>query len=203
MKHLALASKSPRRSDILHKAGISFYIVKSNYNEELEDRIFSYKKIENLAKNKALGALENITQPDFILSADTVVVLDSKILTKPIDKDDAYNMLNQLSGKQHSVVTSLCLLDSETKTYIIKSTTTKVEFNQLSTKMIKDYVDKFHPLDKAGAYGIQELPTGYINTVTGDLENVIGLSSKAVKSAIEELQTILEESQEKYVCPLD
>ena len=94
-------------------------------------------------------------------------------------------------------------MDSETQIYIVKSTTTKVEFNRLSAKMIHYYVDKFLPMDKAGAYGIQELPEGYINTVTGDLENVIGLSSKAVKSAIQELQTILEESREKCACPQD
>ena len=203
MKQIALASKSPRRSDILHKAGIEFHLVKSDYNEELDNKIFSYKKIETLAKNKAFGALANLTSPAYVLSADTVVVSGNKILTKPIDKEDAYKTLQLLSGKEHSVVTSLCLVDSETQIYIVKSTTTKVEFNRLSAKMINYYVDKFLPMDKAGAYGIQELPEGYINTVTGDLENVIGLSSKAVKSAIQELQTILEESREKCACPQD
>lgn len=203
MRQIALASKSPRRNDILKKAGFKFNIIKSDYNEELDNKFFSYQKIESLAKNKAFGALSNLTTPTFILSADTVVVLDNEILTKPIDKNDAYNTLSLLSNKKHIVVTSLCLLDSETLKYVIKSTTTKVEFNKLSDEMIHFYVDTFLPLDKAGAYGIQELPNGYIKNVVGDIENVIGLSSNAVKSAIQELQTILEESREKCVCPQD
>ena len=107
MKQIALASKSPRRSDILHKAGIEFHLVKSDYNEELDNKIFSYKKIETLAKNKAFGALANLTSPAYVLSADTVVVSGNKILTKPIDEEDAYKTLQLLSGKEHSVVTSL------------------------------------------------------------------------------------------------
>ena len=90
MKQIALASKSPRRSDILKKAGFEFNIVKSDYNEELDNKFFSYEKIENLAKNKAFGALSNLTAPAFILSADTVVVLNNNILTKPIDKNQIY-----------------------------------------------------------------------------------------------------------------
>lgn len=203
MKHIVLASKSPRRNDILKKAGFKFTVVNSDYHEELDNNFFSYKKIETLAKNKAYGAIKNITVPSLIIGADTVVVLNDNILTKPSDKSDAFNMLQSLSNKEHIVVTALCILDSETQKYVLNSTTTKVEFNPLSQNMIKDYITKFNPLDKAGAYGIQELPNGFVKTVKGDMENVIGLSSKAVKSAIQELQTILEVSREKYVYPQD
>lgn len=201
MKQLALASKSPRRSEILQNAGITFIIVKSDYEEELCDKIFSYKKIETLAKNKAFGALNNVDKPSFILGADTVVVLQGKILTKPENREDAYNILRMLSGKEHSVVTSHCLLDTETQNYILKSTTTKVEFNTLSDSMINKYIETCNPMDKAGAYGIQELPEDYVNSVTGDMENVIGLSSSAVIESIKELGLILAESQGKCVYP--
>lgn len=191
MKNLVLASKSPRRREILKKAGFIFDIVKSDYEEELDNKEFSYNKIENLAKNKAFGALNNIKEPSFIISADTVVILDNKILTKPVDRDDAFKTLQSLSNKIHQVVTSICILDSETQKYVINSTTTKVEFNLLTDEMIEFYIDTYKPFDKAGAYGIQELPKGYVNKIIGNLENVIGLSSDAVKESILQLENLL------------
>ena len=190
MKPLALASKSPRRKEILTNIGLKFDIVNSNYEEEFEDMNFSYEKIETLAKNKALGSLSNIKKPCYIISADTVVVIKNKILLKPIDKNDAFNMLKSLSNKEHKVVTSICILNSMTKNFVLNSTTTKVEFNLLSDEMIDFYIDNYKPFDKAGAYGIQELPDGYVKSITGDKENVIGLSSKSVRLAISELDKI-------------
>lgn len=187
MKKLFLASKSPRRNEILKNAGFQFEIVTSNYEEELDSKVFSYEKIETLAKNKALGAINNVSGPAIIIGADTVVVYDNKILTKPKDYNDAFNTLKLLSNKTHLVVTSVCILDSETKTFAINSTTTKVEFDILSDKMIHDYITEYKPFDKAGAYGIQEMPTGYIKSVDGDLENVIGISSEAVKKTLKNI----------------
>lgn len=203
MKNLVLASKSPRRSEILKKAGFKFDIVTSDYEEELDNKQFSYDKIENLAKNKAFGALNNINKPSYIISADTVVVLDNKILTKPIGRNDAFKTLQSLSNREHKVVTSICILDSETQKYVINSITTKVEFNLLTDKMIEFYIDNYKPFDKAGAYGIQELPQGYVNQIIGNLENVIGLSSDAVKDLIIQLEHLLMVFQEKYVYPQD
>ncbi len=203
MKNLVLASKSPRRSEILKKAGFKFDIVTSDYEEELDNKQFSYDKIENLAKNKAFGALNNINKPSYIISADTVVVLDNKILTKPIGRNDAFKTLQSLSNREHEVVTSICILDSETQKYVINSITTKVEFNLLTDKMIEFYIDNYKPFDKAGAYGIQELPQGYVNQIIGNLENVIGLSSDAVKDLIIQLEHLLMVFQEKYVYPQD
>lgn len=203
MKNLVLASKSPRRSEILKKAGFKFDIVTSDYEEELDNKQFSYDKIENLAKNKAFGALNNINKPSYIISADTVVVLDNKILTKPLGRNDAFKTLQSLSNREHEVVTSICILDSETQKYVINSITTKVEFNLLTDKMIEFYIDNYKPFDKAGAYGIQELPQGYVNQIIGNLENVIGLSSDAVKDLIIQLEHLLMVFQEKYVYPQD
>ena len=197
MKNLVLASKSPRRREILKQSGFDFSLVNSDYEEELSDNIFSYKKIENLAKNKAFGAINNVNHPSYILSADTVVILDNTILIKPKNKEDAIKMLHDLSNKTHEVVTSMCILDSETKKFYNNSTTTKVEFNLLTDQMIEYYVNKFKPFDKAGAYGIQELPDGYVKQIVGDKENVIGLSSNAVKESILKLDHLLMESQEK------
>lgn len=203
MKQLVLASKSPRRREILQKAGLNFVIKDSDYEEELSDKIFTYEKIETLAKNKAFGALKHIKNPAYIISADTVVVHKNTILTKPSDKNEAYSTLRQLSGETHIVVTGLCILDSETQKYIINSTTTNVEFYPLTEEMIIKYIDEFNPMDKAGAYGIQELPEGYVKNVSGDIENVIGLSTKAVMDSIKELEATLEESPTKSSYPQD
>jgi len=199
MKKLILASKSPRRRQILEKSGFNFLIANSDYEEELDSREFSYKKIETLAKNKAFGALPHTDKNSIILSADTVVVFDNQILTKPIDKNDAIETLKKLSNNKHSVVTSICLLDVSSKKYILNSTTTIVEFNYLTDELIEYYVTEFKPFDKAGSYGIQELPQGFLKSIQGNEENVIGLSSQSVKDTLKDLSLLLQENLEKYV----
>ena len=101
MKNLVLASKSPRRREILKQSGFDFSLVNSDYEEELSDNIFSYKKIENLAKNKAFGAINNVNHPSYILSADTVVILDNTILIKPKNKEDAINTMVKWLEEHH------------------------------------------------------------------------------------------------------
>ncbi len=190
MKDLILASASPRRREILKNAGLNFKVIPSEYDEILENNDFSYEKIENLAKNKGFDVADKISSSALIISADTVVVLDKKILTKPKDYDDAFNTLKTLSNKEHKVVTSICIIDNKSKSYLIKSVTTKVEFYQLTNKMIENYITEFKPYDKAGSYGIQELPDGFVKAVEGSLENVIGICSKAVLETILQLESL-------------
>lgn len=181
---LILASSSPRRKDILEKMGLNFSVVPSDYDETLDCLKFSYEKIEDLAFNKAKSVSDSISgvedQECFVISADTVVVLDNEILGKPIDKSDAVSMLKNLSNKEHFVVTSICLLNSKTAEYKVLSETSYVEFEDLEADLIFDYVENFNPLDKAGAYGIQELPDGFIKNVSGSFENIVGLCPIAV-----------------------
>ncbi len=179
MKKIILASGSPRRRELLKKAGLTFEIHPSSYDEHLDSHIFSYKKIEELAYNKAL-AVKNELNEGIIIGADTVVVHNNKILTKPTDREDAIRTLKELSGDKHSVVTGICVIDTYTKKTKIKSVTTIVEFENLSDEKIENYVDNYKPFDKAGAYGIQELPSGFVKNVDGSLENVIGLCTKTV-----------------------
>ena len=146
--------------------------------------MFSYSKIEKLAYNKALYVANEITEPAIVIGADTVVVFDNTILTKPIDKDDAFNTLKLLSNNTHTVVTAIAVIDKYTNKTNIKSTTTKVAFNNLSDEMIHNYIDTFKPFDKAGSYGIQELPEGFVNYIEGSEENVIGLCTKALEEMI-------------------
>ena len=185
MKKIILASGSPRRREILKNAGLDFEVHPSGYEEVLNDDVFTPEKIENLAYNKASYVAEEIKENAVIIGADTVVVLNNKILTKPHDKKDAYIMLKSLSGVEHTVVTGICVIDKYNNTKKIDSVTTKVEFKKLTDEQINYYIDNFKPFDKAGSYGIQELPKGYVEKVDGSFENVIGICSEKVKEMLE------------------
>ena len=177
---IILASSSPRRADILKKHNIEFKIIPSPYVEDHSTTDFSYAFIENLAYNKAKAVVPLVKEPSTIIAADTIVVLDGKILGKPDGYDGAFEMLKSLSGRTHHVVSAIVVMDSDTQNYKKQSTTSEVTFENLTDEQIKYYIDNFKPFDKAGSYGIQEMPKGYIKSYTGDLENIIGISSKTL-----------------------
>ena len=181
---IILASSSPRRADILKKHSIEFKIIPSPYVEDHSTTDFSYDFIENLAYNKAKAVVPLVNEQSLIVGADTIVVLDGKILGKPNGYDGAFEMLKNLSGKTHHVVTAIVVMDSDTQNYKKQSTTSEVTFENLTDEQIKYYIDNFKPFDKAGSYGIQEMPKGYIKSYTGDLENIIGISSKTLLEMI-------------------
>ena len=181
---IILASSSPRRADILKKHNIEFKIIPSPYVEDHSRTDFSYDFIENLAYNKAKAVVPLVKEQSLIVGADTIVVLDGKILGKPNGYDGAFEMLKNLSGKTHHVVTAIVVMDSDTQNYKKQSTTSEVTFENLTDEQIKYYIDNFKPFDKAGSYGIQEMPKGYIKSYTGDLENIIGISSKTLLEMI-------------------
>jgi len=181
-----LASSSPRRADIL-KNKLKFEVVPSPYEEIHSTTVFSYEYVENLAYNKAKAVIPLVDGDCTIIGADTVVVLDGKILEKPKDLNNAKKMLKELANKKHQVVTAIALINTKTNKKIIKSTTSIVEFENLTDEQINYYVENFKPLDKAGAYGIQELPKGYIKQFEGSLENIIGICPVALDEAMQEL----------------
>lgn len=150
----------------------------SPYVEEHTTTAFSYEFIENLAYNKAKAVV--MEEPALVIGADTVVVLDNEILGKPDGCEGAFKMLRKLSGKTHQVVTSIVVINSETGEVKKNSTTSHVTFEELTDEQIKYYIENYKPFDKAGSYGIQEMPEGYIKSYTGDLENIIGMSSKSL-----------------------
>lgn len=186
MKRFILASGSPRRKELIKKLGIPIEIIPSKYEEELDNKNFSYEKIEKLAYNKALYVANELKENAIIIGADTVVVFDNSILTKPTDKKDAFNTLKKLSNNEHSVVTAISVINKYDNNVTTKSVTTKVAFNELTDEMINYYIDNFKPFDKAGSYGIQELPDGFVNYIKGSEENVIGLCTTALKNILQE-----------------
>ena len=178
MGKIILGSSSPRRSDILKKLKLDFEIIPSDYVEPHDRTDFSYDYVESLAYNKALDVAKRISEDAIVIGADTIVVIDNKILGKPKDKKDAYQMLKSLSGKTHFVVTGLAVVESKTLKFEVKTDTTYVTFNELTNEQIDYYIQNFKPFDKAGSYGIQELPDEYVKEVKGSLDNVIGLPSE-------------------------
>ena len=182
-KKFVLGSSSPRRAELLRKAGISFeVVVPENINEEQisADPVshvleLSRKKAENVAKK---------VRDSIILGADTIVVLDGEILGKPKDSDEAFKMLKKLSGMEHEVYTGISLVDKDKGRVLSGYQLTKVKFNQLKDKEIKDYIDTGESLDKAGAYGIQGMGNFLVEKIEGDLDNVIGLPLRKLEELL-------------------
>ena len=191
MGKIILASSSPRRAKILKEMNINFEVLPSSYVEQHDKTDFSYEFVEELAYNKALYVAKELNQENkysLVLGADTIVVIDDKILGKPTDKKEAYYMLEKLSNRTHFVVTAVAVVNSKTMEFKVESATTYVTFEDLTSEQIHYYIENFKPYDKAGAYGIQELPQGYIKEVNGEIDNVIGLPSKTVKKLLDEMQ---------------
>lgn len=187
MKRIILASASPRRKELLEKIGLEFEIIPSNYDEKLTDDSFTYEKIEALALNKGLDIAKDIKDNAIIISADTVVVLDNKILGKPHSKEEAFNMISALSDKTHEVITAIAMLDTGNNKQLIHSVTTKVTFRKISKEEIEKYVSTKEPYDKAGAYAAQGIAAIFVEKIEGCFNNVVGISSFEVNKMLNEL----------------
>ncbi len=180
-----MASKSPRRSQLLKEAGLDF-VVKTKDTEESYPADLEVDKVaEYIAKKKAYAAREFIEDDTILLAADCIVTLGNKIYGKPKDAEDAFRILSELSGKTHKVITGVCLL-SNTKEKVFSSVS-KVEFELLKEEEIRYYIDKFQPFDKAGAYAIQEwIGLCKIKKIEGLYSNIMGLPMAKVYKELED-----------------
>lgn len=167
---LILASKSPRRKELLSLITEDFIVKSADVDETLPDGIAPDKAVEYLSKIKAEPFDNGI---DTIIGADTVVAVDGIILGKPKNREDAFNMLKMLSGKYHSVFTGVTVIKpSCSKTFFAE---TRVKFFNLSDEEIMSYIDTNEPFDKAGGYGIQGKGSLLVERIDGDYFNVVGL----------------------------
>lgn len=170
-----LASKSPRRRELLKLLDITFEIAPDKEIEEIYPPTLEPKKVpEFLSQLKSKIYLSSLKEGDILITADTIVIIEEKIIGKPVNKDDAKRMLRLLSGKTHQVVTGVTI--TSTKKSRSFSVTTNVTFALLSDAEIDYYLEKYKPYDKAGAYGIQEwIGAVGISGITGSFYNVMGL----------------------------
>ena len=171
-KHTILASQSPRRRELLNLMGILFTTVNPNVDEVINPNLSLENAIEELAYIKALDVLNRHPEAN-IISADTIVVCENEVMGKPVNEEDAIRMLKQLSGKKHEVITGVCLLSSDKE--IRFHTKTLVEFYDYDEEFVKSYVQSKVPLDKAGAYGIQDKGALLVKGIEGDYYTVMGL----------------------------
>ncbi len=178
---LILASASPRRQELLRNAGIPFIVQPADIDENPLPGESAQACAERLAREKAL-AIRKHHPEDFVLGADTIVVIDNLILGKPNDAQDAARMLRLLSGRQHSVITGVCLLGPAFEG--ASSETTLVTVSEISDDEIRDYVATGEPMDKAGAYAIQGIASRWIPRIEGDYPNVVGLPIALVYSML-------------------
>ncbi len=184
---LVLASASPRRQELLRNARIPFLVQPADIDETPLPDESARACAERLARNKAL-AVWRLRPQDTVLGADTVVVIGTQILGKPVDAPDAARILRLLSGHTHEVITGICVIPAHSSEHGIEvprkivttSETTIVTVNQLTEEEILDYVATGEPMDKAGAYAIQGVASRWIPRIEGDYSNVVGLPVAAV-----------------------
>lgn len=186
--HYILASASSRRQELLTKIVENFEIVVSNFDE---DSIQFNGDVENYVKTLAEGKAQNVAslsnEGSIIIAADTVVVIEGKILGKPKNEDDAYNMLKLLSSKVHRVYSGIAVINTANNIMKSEAVFTEVKFSELTHEDIIDYINSKEPLDKAGAYGIQGLGALFVEKINGCYYNVVGLPLNKLNKIIKEV----------------
>jgi len=180
---IVLASRSPRRAELLTAAGINFAVRVAEVDETPREGESPEHYVVRVAEEKALAV--TASDEEIVLAADTTVVLGSTIMGKPIDHADATRMLTELSGRRHDVLTGICLLKGD---QIIRDcASTAVWFANMNPAEIEAYVASGEPMDKAGAYGIQGFASKFIDRIDGSYSNVVGLPVALVYQKLREL----------------
>lgn len=185
MKKLILASSSPRRKELLEQVGFTFEIQPSSFEENMAQDLPPLE----LAKQLSLGKAQDIANKNsdsIVLGADTFIAFDNHILGKPHTPEKAKEILKLLSGKWHSVITGFTIIDTETKKKVSESVETKVYFRELIDSEIDEYIATGEPLDRAGAYAIQERGALLVDHIEGDYSNVVGLPITVVALALKD-----------------
>lgn len=181
---LILASKSPRRAQLLREAGFEFTVQNLDVEEDFSPDMPVEQVAEHLAVRKARAAAAFITDREIVLTADSVVILDGKIYNKPADYAEAFDMIRALSGRQHTVITGVCLLAREREMSF--SGRSEVFFAELSEAEIDYYIRVGQPFDKAGAYGVQDwIGLCKVSRIEGTYANVMGLPVHLVYAALQ------------------
>ena len=178
---IVLGSKSPRRVTLLKETGIQFKQVIPDLEEDQLPDEPPYEYAERLARDKALMVAQGLSADQIVISCDTIVVLDGRVLGKPLDEQEAFRTLSTLAGKEHTVCTALAVANQKgilAGGYEL----TDVWFNKVSDGQIKNYIASGEPMDKAGAYGIQGMGAFLVDRLEGNLDTVIGFPRKLLES---------------------
>lgn len=177
---LILASESPRRRELIKKITKDFTVIPSNIDESLL-HIAPHDLPAELSKMKAYSVFSKYPN-DSVLACDTVVIIDGELLGKPKTKEEAFKMLKKLSGKKHVVISGYTFVSKEKE--VTRTVRTYVYFNNLSDELINRYIESGSPMDKAGAYGIQDKEFDLVSHIEGDFDNVIGLPVEDIRTHV-------------------
>ncbi len=177
MKKIILASASPRRKELLEKLNLKFEVIPSTVEENIKDEKFSPALIEKLALEKAKDVAQKIKESAVVIGSDTVVVINDEILGKPIDKQDAFDMLTKLSNKTHQVISAIAIVDTESHKEFTDYVISNVTFKPLTNDEISNYLTTSEPYDKAGSYAIQGYAGAFIKSINGCYTNIVGIST--------------------------
>lgn len=175
---LILASQSPRRRELLKKLIAEYKIIVPNVDEKAIEGVVSASNLAVEESKLKAYAIHSKYPEDEVIACDTIVVLGEKVLGKPIDEDDAFRMLKEESGRKQVVISGYTYIGKGVE--VNRSVVTDVYFNELSDEQIYDYIKKYQPLDKAGAYGIQD-EAGLIKSIVGSYDNVMGFPTEDIK----------------------
>lgn len=188
---MILASKSPRRKEILETQGFNFRIVVPNIDES-SDKAGVVEQIIDIAQKKA-AAVAELNRDEYVVAADTVVVIDDKVLGKPGNRDRAREMLETLSGRTHQVITAYAFKNVEKNIQFADAVVTDVKFRKLDDETIEWYLETGEPMDKAGAYGIQEKGAILVEKIMGDFFSVMGFPISDFINQLKNLGIALED----------
>jgi septum formation protein len=185
-----LASASPRRSELLRQLGVEFEVMPSSALESESEHLSPGELCSLNAYRKA--RLVSKHHPDaLVIGMDTIVALDSKVLGKPRDMDEAFQMMRLLQGQTHRVLTGVCLIHLRSHKQKIFVEQTSVTFRPLTEDQIRRYYQHVNPLDKAGAYAIQERGDEIVSQVTGSFTNVVGLPTERLQSELRAFESVV------------
>lgn len=189
---IILASKSPRRKELLQTIFNEFDCMPSHKEEKIDPKLNCKKMAEILSEQKADDIFNQTDGDRIVIGSDTMVVLHKKIYGKPKDKQDAHNMLKSLSGKTHIVVTGLCVIKEQNgiKQKVSTNVVSKVTFKKLTDEEIDAYIESGEPMDKAGSYGAQGQFKKFIKRINGDFFAVMGLPVSKTYEICKELKVI-------------
>lgn len=187
-RRLILASASPRRRELLERVGLKPLIQEAAVDEVLElEGAAPAEVAAHNARLKARAVASRLTVPALIVAADTIVVLDGRVLGKPSSPDEAFEMLQQLNGQTHQVMTAFVVFDGQSGESREAVVETEVVFRRLESTVLRDYIATGEPFDKAGGYGIQGIGACLVRRIDGSYTNVVGLPLAEVLDAIQSL----------------
>jgi len=185
---IILASRSPRRQLLLRELGLKFEVIIKEYSETYPDNLLGEEIARFVAYEKATSFKNEIAFNDIVITADTIVWSNNRVLGKPVNYEDAKRIIREISGNTHEVITGVCIFSSFKEK--VFSVSTRVTFDSLSEEELDYYVDNYKPYDKAGAYGIQEwIGLAACSHIEGSYSNVVGLP---VHRLYKELQTFIQ-----------